>query len=439
VRQVPLEPPGLPARIEAARSLATTPTDEVMALPFAEAVARLRRHNPRVVDARAAALSPQALARTPAPLPNPTLALGPVLLTGLSGVSGAAWGLESALGWSAVLGGKRQMLDSMHAQEARAAVVNAVAVEREEYLGLRRDWLDSAMRAREEQVRATLLGTAQTARDGIADLVHAQSAAAVDLVLLDLDARRLGADQIEADAQTVAARARLAQRIGADTEDVAAPTLDSLPPLPPQLPTLAQLRRAALAGNPRLDRLRADYTVAEQRLRLEASRAIPDLKFGGTYEHDDLGSGFGRLGLPLGIELPIFDRNQKALAAACAERDALRTRFHAAYTRILGEIESARELLRLRRQRVLRYQTDVSPAAAAALETGKQALLAGQTDALRFVNLLRSTRVVEREQVGALRQLYLAWAALEQAVGGPLLRFPDEPQPAPTGAHQEDA
>ena len=84
VPRVPLEPPGLPARIEAARSLASSRSGGDTGLSFSEAVGRLRRQNPRVVDARAAALSPQALARTPAPLPNPTFALGPVLLFGVS-------------------------------------------------------------------------------------------------------------------------------------------------------------------------------------------------------------------------------------------------------------------------------------------------------------------------------------------------------------------
>ncbi len=430
VRHVPLETPGLPARVEAARSLPRRAGCTDPDLRFRAAVCRLRRHNPRVVDARAEAMTSQALARTPAPLPNPTLAVGPVLLSSLAGIESAAWGIEAALGWSVLLGGKRQMLDGLHLQEARAATVHAVAVEREEYLGLRRDWIDATMRAREERVRALLLTATEEARDGLSELVQAQSATAVDLLLLDLDARRLDADQIGAEAQTALARAALAKRIGADTDDVAAPSLASIPVRPAVVPPLTELQAVALAGHPELDRIRADYTVAEQRLRLEAARAIPDLSFGGTYEREEWLGGINRFGLPLGIELPIFDRNQKSIAEACARRDALRQRFEAAYTRILGEIEQARELLTRRREQMRRLEVNVTPAAVEALETGKRALLAGETDALRFVDLLRSTRDVEREQVEALREVYLAWAGLEQAVGGPLLRFPEEPQVA---------
>jgi cobalt-zinc-cadmium efflux system outer membrane protein len=345
-------------------------------------------------------------------------------------VRSAAWGLEAALGWSVLLGGKRQLLDTLHLQEARAATVRAVAVEREEYLGLRSDWLDAAMRAEEERVRARLLAGTREARDGLSELVRAQSATAVDLILLDLDVRRLDADQIGAEADTVAARSALARRMGARAEDVPAPPASALPVLPGAVPSLAALRAAAVAGHPRLDRLRADYAVAERRLRLEAARSIPDLMLGGTFEREDWKDGINRFGLPLGIEIPLFDRNQKGIAEACAERDAARQRFEAAYARILGEIEQARGVLLRRQERVRRLEETVTPAAAEALEAGQRALLAGETDALRYVDLLRSTRDVEREQVEARRELYLAWAALEEASGGPLLRFPEEPVPA---------
>jgi len=439
VRQIPLETQGLPGRLDRARALPSADPTSVDALRFSAAVRRLHDHNPRVVEARAGAMPAQALARTPTPLPNPTLALGPILLSGVDGVRSVAWGVESALGWTLLLGGKRQLLNGLNAQSARAANVRAVTVEREEYLALRQRWVDAVFSHRAESVRARLLEGTREARDGVAEIAKARSSTAVDLVLLDLDVRRLDADQVDAEAETTAARARLALTIGARTADVAAPSMSSLPPLPVEVHAPERLRAIAIAGHPELDRLRAEYAVAEQRLRLEASRAIPNLGLGASYERDDGRDGPSRFGLPLGIELPIFDRNQPAIAEACAERDALRRRFEAACTRILGEIEAARELLLRRRDRAHRYDADLEPAARDALETGRQALAAGETDALRFIDLLRSTRDVESDQVQATREVYLAWTALEHAVGAPLLRFPDEPAPARTAIPKEAA
>lgn len=438
VRSVPLETPGLPARLDRARALSPATPTSSYALRFSAAVGRLREHNPRVVEARAAALPAQALARTPVPMPNPRLALGPILLSGVEGVRSVAWGVESALGWTLQLGGKRQMLNGLNAQAARSANVRAITVEREEYLGLRHRWIEAAIGAHAEAVRARLLEATREARDGVAEVAKARSSTAVDVVLLDLDVRRLDADQVDAEAEATAARAALAQAIGARTADVAAPSMTTLPPLPAEVHPLERLRAIAIAGHPALDRLRAEYAVAEQRLRLEASRAIPDLDLAGTYERDDGRDGPSRFGLPLGIELPIFDRNQPAVAEACATRDAIRGRFEATCTRILGEIEGARAVLLRRRDRARRFDVDLEPAAREALDTGRQALIAGETDALRYIDLLRSTRDVEREQVQATREVYLAWTTLEQAVGGPLLRFPDEPAPTPTPITQED-
>ena len=68
-------------------------------------------------------------------------------------------------------------------------------------------------------------------------------------------------------------------------------------------------------NHPELARLRARYEAAEAALRLEISKQFPDLRIGPSAAGDS-GDKKTVLGLALGIALPIFDRNQQAIAAA---------------------------------------------------------------------------------------------------------------------------
>ena len=57
--------------------------------------------------------------------------------------------------------------------------------------------------------------------------------------------------------------------------------------------------------NPSLARLRAEYAVAEETLRREVNKQVPDLALGPQFESDE---GQSRIGLVAGIPLPVLER-----------------------------------------------------------------------------------------------------------------------------------
>ena len=117
------------------------------ALALSRAAELMREHNPVVRNAHAAYKVERAVADVPTPMNNPTITAGPTVLSGGMLTSDLS-GVETALGWAMMLGGRRKLTDDLNAIRAESAFVAAGAVEREQYLALRREFLHGGYSAR---------------------------------------------------------------------------------------------------------------------------------------------------------------------------------------------------------------------------------------------------------------------------------------------------
>lgn len=416
----PLDPDALLASVRAARNEAQ-PQDS---LTLASAVERMRRNNPAIREARAAWQAADAVARIKTPPPNPTLSFGPLLLGGSDILSSGDLGFDAALGWAVPLGNPRALRDDINRVRAEAALASAVAVERETYLALRRDYGAAILERDRAAARLALGETASAAVDVGRRLAEAGQATAVDVRLLELDAERAHAEAIAASGDADARQHALAARIGLAATHARAPDPSGLPALPTDVPSLAELETAAVAGDPHLAVVRAQYVVAEKELRLQVIEAMPDFEMGMGLENE---AGNLTLGLPFGIELPLWDRNQPGIAAACAARSEIRVRYSAALQRLLADVAAARARLVAARNAHEALVARVHPASQRTLAAARAGLDAGSIDALRYVEVLRAEREVAVDVLATRIGVYTAWSDLEDAAGVPLLRFPGEP------------
>lgn len=391
-------------------------------LTLAEAAARMRRTHPDVREARADWTVADAVARTKTPYPNPTVSLGPLLLGGADVLSAATWGVELAMGWIVPIANPPRLADDMNRVRAGAAFARAAAAERSAYLDLRRAYAAAILGAEGAATRERLQEAAQAAAAAGLLMAEAGQATLVDVRLLELDAERAEADRLNAQATQEQARHEFAARVGLHPEHVGAMDAALLPPLPASVPPLRDLEDGAAAGHPTLDVLRAEYLVAEKDLRVEAAAANPNIEIGAELEREPPDT---RIGLPLGIEIPIFDRNQVGIARACAERDAVRERYRAALHRLLADLATARAHLEGRRAVFAALEARVRPASERTLVAARAGLEAGSIDALRYLEAVRAERAVAVDIVDARREVYEAWSGLEVAAGMPLLLFPE--------------
>jgi outer membrane protein TolC len=110
--------------------------------------------------------------------------------------------------------------------------------------------------------------------------------------------------------------------------------------LVPALPSVDTADEATAAGpdaielrNVELARLRREYEVSEEALRLEVQKQYPDLTLGPLFESDE---GQSRIGFLGGIPLPFLNANRRAIAEARAEREIARAALEGAYEELVG-------------------------------------------------------------------------------------------------------
>jgi cobalt-zinc-cadmium efflux system outer membrane protein len=90
--------------------------------------------------------------------------------------------------------------------------------------------------------------------------------------------------------------------------------------------------------NPGLAVLRHEYNVAEESLRLEIRKQYPDITIGPGFGTDE---GDERFLLGVSLPLPLWNRNQQAIAEARIRREIARASFEGEMERLAGRIEAA--------------------------------------------------------------------------------------------------
>ena len=424
---VPLDPDAVLADVRAEREDAPTPDGQPLTL--AEASALLRRANPDIREARAAWQVTEAIARTETPPPNPTVSFGPLFFGGGNILDMATIGYTAAMGWAVPVKNPPRLADKVNRVRADAALARAIAVERTAYLDLRAKMTAALLGDQLDVVLAKIEEASENATRIGRNMAQSGQRTALDVRLLELEVAKNRATRIAARGRTRAAQHEVAGVLGRTAASVQL-TGAPLPGLILEAPDVNEVERAAIEGHPDLAVLRAEYMLAERLLRQECARANPGIHLGLDFERTQPDN---QLGLPLGIELPIFDQNQQGIAGAKAERDAVHARYHARLQRMLGAIATAHARLAAQLELLEAVDDGVQPAVDQAVAAARAGLDAGSVDALSFLTTLQSATFVAVERFEARREVFLAWSALEEAAGVPLLQWPDATTPAPAG------
>jgi cobalt-zinc-cadmium efflux system outer membrane protein len=232
---------------------------------------------------------------------------------------------------------------------------------------------------------------------------------------------------------TLKSEEKLASMLGIRGDTFANLTTAPLLEPPKEIPAPEVMREALLANHPGLSRLRLKYEVCEAQLRLEISKQYPDFHFGPTLSKEG-GERKTSIGLSLGIDLPIFDRNQQGIASASQSREEARAKYEAEATRALSALEGSLKQLKSMQERYAHIHTGLVPKAQEHLQNTRKALGAGNVDQLRLLEAERGVRSARLEELEAETELRGSWIALERAVGvAPEILKSEIAEPTPPG------
>lgn len=185
------------------------------------------------------------------------------------------------------------------------------------------------------------------------------------------------------------------------------------------LPTLAVRR-------PDLVALQLGYRAQDAKLRAAILAQFPNLTFGITGGSDN--SNVRNIGPQIGLELPIFDRNQGNVAIEQATRQQLHDEYAARLAAANGQVHAMLSEIALLKQQLAMSRRDLASTARAA-QAASAALNAANLDERSYVDLV-SARYAKEQEVVSLEQSMLeqevAVATLIGAGMPPVSLEPDE-------------
>ncbi|MBL8746686.1 MAG: TolC family protein [Phycisphaerae bacterium] len=178
--------------------------------------------------------------------------------------------------------------------------------------------------------------------------------------------------------------------------------------------------------NPAMRVARAEYEAAERTLQLEIRRQYPDLEIGlgGGSEEDEPRILFG-----LSIPLPIWNRNQRAVAEAQASRELSRVLFESHVEQLAHDLASARTRLaaaELRRQAI---EQTVAPLADQQQADARRTAELGEVDTLLLLESVTKQYEAKRDLIEAALDESLASAAIIEILGPTPIRPEGTPHP----------
>ena len=176
-------------------------------------------------------------------------------------------------------------------------------------------------------------------------------------------------------------------------------------------------RRAALIGRADLLRSMVAYDQAELDLRGEVAKQYPAITVGPGFTWE---RGLVKIPFNLGLTLPPFDLNRKAIASATARRSEAAAKLEADYAAAAGAVDSAIAEARAANATLVQVRRLDLPISARLAAQADRELAAGALDRADW-GAAQSGRLTTRlMELDALNRALIANLALEDAVRRPL-------------------
>jgi cobalt-zinc-cadmium efflux system outer membrane protein len=185
--------------------------------------------------------------------------------------------------------------------------------------------------------------------------------------------------------------------------------LDQLPVLPPR----DQILSSTLQANSRISLARIAITKARQSHKLAKANAVPNLVASVGPRYSDIDNET-TIDVGIGIEIPLFDRNQGEISATLAERLSASANLKSTQLELIAEVSRTWATYQTARSAANRYRTQLIPKAQRTLDLTRQAYQSGKSDYLRMLDAQQIVIESEISYINTLEQLHYAASLLNE-------------------------
>lgn len=250
--------------------------------------------------------------------------------------------------------------------------------------------------------------------------VAAGSASVAEEIRAGVAVETAAVEREHADHESETARMALAAQWGG-TEARFARAEGSLSPLP-EPPSLAVLQRRAAAA-PDLARWDAERERSEAELASVRSARVPDVTIAAGPRHFN-GPGDTALVLDATVPLPLWNRNQGAIAEARHRRAQAESEQRAAEVRVTTEIAKALTALRASAEEAALLEQRVLPGIERTVAVLRHDYESGRGAQLEILEALRARLEAHEQRLRALVEAHHAVLRIERLTGVPLEEEP---------------
>ncbi len=323
------------------------------------------------------------------------------------------WKVMATVGFTLPISGRLEIETKRAGAENAAAVLRVYAAEWQARTELRAAW----WRCIAAKQRAVVVAELVERTGQIVSLVERmQSAGELSriegrLFSIDLVSKRLERARLEAEA----AQAELAikQIMGLAPASVVTLATESVPVGADRTNGgFAEVERRS----PLLAIARAEYEAAEKALELEIARQTPDLQIGPGYGRED---GQDQFLLGVSLPLPLWNRNQQAIARATAERELARAEVQTTAERLESELAGATGQFEAVRTQRTTLENELVPMVDLQSRETREIARLGEVNALIVLEALKAELESKLKLIDATLAERLAAVRMQTIIGPP--------------------
>lgn len=346
--------------------------------------------------------------------PNPELQTDIENFGGTGSLSGARISETTiSVGQLIELGGKRARRVTAARLDARLAKWDLESRRIELNTSITRLYIDAVARDRLLEVATKLLEISERLRDAVGARVSAGKVSPIENERALIVVGKVRADYDAADAAREEAFSLLAIALGKGRSDIEA--LSGVL-APATVPPSKSVLIGYISDNPEIARWATEVDARQAALDIERANRIPDVQVGGGVRYfEDVGDT--AFVATLTVPLPLFNRNQGAIAAASKRVDRSRAEADSAVRSTNGQFEASYAKLKSSAMRSIALDRDLSPAARKAFEATEIGYREGKFDLVTLLDAQRTYFEIETDAISALAEYYSARAVIEALIG----------------------
>ncbi len=391
-------------------------------LSLEQALRIAEARNPQIVIAQQAVTGAEADVIAAGKRPNPAFAVGAEGIPLAQQDRPAFFDnqeLTFAVQQELETGGRRRLRTEQAQHSVEASRASAEDALRQLRFEVRRAYMTVVLARADEEVARTTLEEIDKVLAVNRARYEQGELSGVELRRLQVERFRFADDAFAAELASRNAKSALLALLNVRPLDRSFDTTDgfSPPPTAPVAPALDAAETAiaaALAARPDVEAARRDPARARAGLQLQRALATPSVVIGGGLKRD-----FGTNGLVLsvGVPLPLFNRNEGAVARAGAEERQANARFAAAETAVALEVQEAVNAVDVNRRRAIYAEGEYLKNALEARDIVLASYKSGAATLIDYLDAQRSLREALRVRNRARFDYQISLFEYEAAVG----------------------